>query len=68
MVKDKVIKLPEKSKEEQQRLKKVEKIGKAANNPEIKQLLNTKHSDENLIKTLQETGRQARITKTVLKG
>ena len=46
VVKGNVVKLPEKSKQEQQRLMKVEKIGKAANNPELKQLLNTKHPDQ----------------------
>ena len=34
-----LLKFQKKSIEEQQTLKKVEKIGKAANNPEIKQLL-----------------------------
>ena len=45
LVKGDVIKLPEKSKQEQVMIAKQDKVGKAANNPHVKQLLNTTTPD-----------------------
>ena len=62
LVKGNVVKLPEKSKQEQAIINKKDKIGKAANHPAVKQLLNTKQVDEKLIEHLQDTGRTKRTT------
>ena len=62
LVKGDVVKLPEKSKQQQAIINKKDKIGKAANHPAVKQLLNTKQVDEKLIEHLQESGRTKRPT------
>ena len=63
LVKGNVIKLPEKSKQEQAISNKQNKIGKAANNSELKQLLNTKNPDNKLIENMLDSGRTKRTTK-----
>ena len=60
VVKGNVIKLPEKPKQEQAIINKKDKIGKAANHPAVKQLLNKKQVDEKLIEHLQDSGRTKR--------
>ena len=62
LVKGDVVKLPEKSKQQQAIINQKDKIGKAANHPAVKQLLNTKQVDEKLIEHLQESGRTKRPT------
>ena len=64
LVKGDVIKLPEKSKQEQAIINKKDKVGKAANNPELKQLLNSTTPDYKLVENMIDSGRTTRKTKT----
>ena len=63
VVKGHVIKLPEKSKQEQAIINKKDKIGKAANNPLVKDLLGIKNPDYTLIESMIDSGRTKRTTK-----
>ena len=63
LVKGDVIKLPEKSKQEQAIINKKDKVGKAANNPELKQLLNSTTPDYKLVENMIDSGRTTRKTK-----
>jgi len=60
LVKGNVIKLPEKSKQEKAAIHKQDKIGKAANNPFVKSLMNTKTPDYKAVEKLLESGRSKR--------
>ena len=60
VVKGNVVKLPEKSKQKQTIISKMDKVGKAATDPHVKQLMNTKNPDPKLIEHLQDTGRTTR--------
>jgi len=62
LVKGDVIKLPEKSKQEQVMIAKQDKIGKAANKPIVKQLMNTKTPDYQAVETMLDSGRTRRPT------
>ena len=62
LVKGDVIKLPEKSKQEQVMIAKQDKIGKAANKPIVKQLMNTKTPDYQAVETMLDSGRTKRPT------
>jgi hypothetical protein len=63
LVKGDVIKLPQKSKQEQAIINKKDKVGKAANNPELKQLLNSTTPDYKLVENMIDSGRTTRKTK-----
>ena len=58
LVKGDVIKLPEKSKQEQAIINKKDKIGKAANKPIVKQLMNTKTPDYKAVETMLDASRR----------
>ena len=60
LVKGNVIKLPEKSKQEKAAIHKQDKIGKAANNPLVKSLMNTKTPDYKAVEKLLDSGRTSR--------
>ena len=53
LIKGKVIKLPEKSKQEKEAIAKKDKLGKAANNPDVKKLMDKKQIDIQEIQALQ---------------
>jgi GTP-binding protein EngB required for normal cell division len=64
-----VIKLPEKPKQqlEQVIINKIDKIGKAANNPHVKQLMNNKTPDYQAVETMTESLKPSRKIKKVVK-
>jgi hypothetical protein len=57
LVKGHVIKLPKKSKQEKAAIHKQDKIGKAANSPTVKSLMNTKKPDYKAVEMMLESGR-----------
>ena len=67
LVKGDVIKLPEKPKQQQAIINKMDKIGKAANNPHVKQLMNTKTPDYQAVETMMNSGKPERAKKKVVK-
>ncbi len=67
LVKGDVIKLPEKPKQQQAIINKKDKIGKAANHPHVKQLMNTKTSDYHAVETMRNSGKPERAKKKVVK-
>ena len=67
LVKGDVIKLPEKPKQQQAIINEKDKIGKAANHPHVKQLMNTKTPDYQAVESMMNTGKPARIKKKVVK-
>jgi hypothetical protein len=67
LVKGDVIKLPEKPKQQQVIINKKDKIGKAANHPHVKQLMNTKTPDYQAVETMMNSGKPARAIKKVVK-
>ena len=67
LVKGNVVKLPEKSKQQQAVIVKQDKIGKAANNPAVKEQLNTKKPDYKVVQTMTDSkSKPTRITKKVV--
>ena len=62
LVKGDVIKLPQKSKQEQAIINKKDKVGKAANNPELKQLLNSTIPDYKLVENMIDSSRSTSKT------
>ncbi len=56
LIKGYVIKLPEKPKQQQAIIIKMDKIGKAANNPHVKQLMNNKTPDYQTVQTMMNSG------------
>jgi hypothetical protein len=67
LVKGDVIKLPEKPKQQQAIINKKDKIGKAANHPHVKQLMNTKTPDYQAVETMMNSGKPERAKKKVVK-
>jgi GTP-binding protein EngB required for normal cell division len=67
LVKGDVIKLPEKPKQHQAIINKIDKIGKAANNPHVKQLMNTKTPDYQAVETMMGSSKPSRKLKKVVK-
>ena len=67
LVKGDVIKLQEKPKQEQAIINKKDQIGKAANNPHVKQLMNTKTPDYQAVETIMNSGKPERAKKKVVK-
>ena len=60
LVKGDVIKLPEKPKQQQAIINEKDKIGKAANHPHVKQLMNTKTPDYQAVETMMSSRRLLR--------
>ncbi len=67
LVKGDVIKLPEKPKQQQAIINKMDKIGKAANNPHVKQLMNTKTPEYQAVETMMDSSKPSRKKKKVVK-
>ena len=62
LVKGDVVKLPPKTPQQQAVINKQDKVGKAANKPIVKQLMNTKTPDYKAVETMIDSGRTRRPT------
>ncbi len=67
LVKGDVIMLPEKPNQQQAIINKIDQIGKAANNPHVKQLMNTKTHDYQAVETMMESSKPSRKIKKIVK-
>ncbi len=67
LVKGDVIKLPEKPKQQQAIINKMDKICKAANGPHVKQLMNSKTPDYQTVETMMESLKPSRRIKKEVK-